>query len=104
MNTTTLTLKRIDPVKLGGVLGLIYFVLGLLLAIVVLIFANAVPYGFAAINAPGISGVSGAAALLLPFVYGIGAFVLGAISALAYNLVAKWTGGIEVTLEERSQN
>lgn len=37
--------------------------------------------------------------LILPIAYGIMGFVMGAIGAFIYNLVAKMVGGIEVELE-----
>ncbi len=38
--------------------------------------------------------------IIFPIVYGIIGFVAGAITALIYNLVAKFTGGIEATVTE----
>nr|MBA3273122.1 DUF3566 domain-containing protein [Chthoniobacterales bacterium] len=32
-------------------------------------------------------------------IYGIMGFVLGALSAALYNVIAKWIGGIEVEVE-----
>ena len=37
--------------------------------------------------------------IIMPFLYGILAFVFTAISCLLYNLVANWVGGIELELE-----
>ena len=42
----------------------------------------------------------GAGALLVPVFYGVMGFVFGVIGAAIYNLVAKWTGGIEFTVED----
>jgi len=36
--------------------------------------------------------------LIVPILYGVLGFIGGIISALIYNLVASWTGGIEVTM------
>ncbi|MGR4064334.1 MAG: hypothetical protein ACLQPV_02665 [Vulcanimicrobiaceae bacterium] len=94
MKTTTITLKRIEPIKLGAVLGVTYCIVGVLVAIVVLFASNYLT--FSAIGFPGQNIVS---ALTLPIGYGIGAFVLGAILAQVYNIVAKWTGGVEITIE-----
>jgi hypothetical protein len=33
-------------------------------------------------------------------VYGIGVFIFGLVSAFAYNLTAKWLGGIEIILDD----
>jgi hypothetical protein len=40
-----------------------------------------------------------AIAILAPFFYAALGFVSGAITALVYNLAAKWMGGIEIQLE-----
>ena len=37
--------------------------------------------------------------VIAPFLYGIFGFISTAITCLIYNLVAKWTGGIEVEIE-----
>jgi len=39
---------------------------------------------------------------IIPFVYGIMGFIMTAISCLVYNLIAGWTGGIELEFEEFS--
>ena len=36
----------------------------------------------------------------LPVMYGAFGFIFGVIGALIYNLVAGWTGGIEITLTD----
>ncbi len=38
-------------------------------------------------------------AIAAPFIYGIMGFVMGAIGALVYNLIAGWIGGIEIELQ-----
>ena len=40
-----------------------------------------------------------AIAILAPIFYAAMGFVMGAITALVYNLAAKWMGGIEIQLE-----
>ena len=35
----------------------------------------------------------------VPIIYGMIGFVIGALGALIYNLIAKWLGGIEIELE-----
>ena len=93
-------LTRISPVKAGLVLGVLYGLLGCI-AIPFLLIAgvaagaaasqagsSAVPFGF----------LFGIGALLVPVLYGVMGFIGGLIVAAVYNLVAKWTGGIEITL------
>jgi hypothetical protein len=38
-------------------------------------------------------------AIAAPFIYGIMGFVMGALGALVYNLIAGWIGGIEMDLQ-----
>ena len=38
-------------------------------------------------------------AVLAPIMYGAMGFIFGALAGLVYNLVAKWTGGIEFEVE-----
>ena len=39
-------------------------------------------------------------AVVFPIIYGVLGFIFGAIAAFIYNLVAGWTGGIELTLSD----
>jgi|HubBroStandDraft_2_1064218.scaffolds.fasta_scaffold98041_2 hypothetical protein len=45
-------------------------------------------------------GIGAVLAIFLPIVYAVGGFIAGVISAFAYNLVAKWTGGLELTFTD----
>jgi hypothetical protein len=38
--------------------------------------------------------------VFVPIIYGVAVFIFGLCTALVYNLVAKWIGGIEVTLDD----
>ncbi|NOZ47353.1 MAG: hypothetical protein GXO79_11315 [Chlorobi bacterium] len=42
--------------------------------------------------------------VFVPFIYGIIGFIMTAVSCLIYNLVAKWTGGIELEFEVMDEN
>ena len=54
-------------------------------------------FGFISISETG-----GLSLLLFPVLYGIMGFVCGALGAWFFNLTAKWTGGIELTVEDAS--
>jgi Transmembrane domain of unknown function (DUF3566) len=45
---------------------------------------------------------SGVFIIFLPVIYAVVGFIAGVITALIYNLVAKWTGGVEYTAEDVS--
>ena len=94
-------LKRIAPLKAGIVLGVLYALLGCILVPFFIIggmgmaaaarqTGTPMPFGF----------LFGIGAIFLPIFYGVIGFVFGVISAAVYNLVAKWTGGVELTLED----
>jgi hypothetical protein len=42
--------------------------------------------------------------VIVPFLYGIVAFIMTAIGCVVYNLTAKWTGGIELEVEETPES
>jgi hypothetical protein len=43
-----------------------------------------------------------ATGIMFPILYGVMGFILGAIGASLYNLVAKWIGGIQLELHSES--
>ena len=79
-------ITRIAPVQLGKVSAVLYAIFSIPFAVIMAIAAafspaqNAMPIGFA---------------LAIPVIYIVGGFVFMALTAWIYNLVAKWTGGIE---------
>lgn len=77
----------------GGLSGLMGLIVGVLFFLISLV---GVALG------TGIGGlVVGIGILIfLPIIYGIAGFVMGAISAFLYNIVASKVGGIELELEE----
>ncbi len=48
----------------------------------------------------GIPGFGGVIFFVLPFLYGFMGFIMTVISCLIYNLIAGWTGGIELEFDE----
>jgi len=94
-------LTNIAPIKAGVVLGILYGLLGCIVVPFLMIA------GVAAANAARESGqvmpfgfIFGVGALFLPLIYAAMGFVIGLIAAAVYNLVAKWTGGLEITLTD----
>ncbi len=90
-------LKSIGVLSLAKIYALIMAVFGLIIGIF---------YGFGMMAPIGFSGgmMSGAVAgflfvILMPVFYGVLGFVSGAITALLYNMFAKWVGGVEVDLK-----
>jgi hypothetical protein len=94
-------IKRIAPLKTGIVLGVLYALLSLII-VPFLLLAGAGVAAAASRNGGTMpfAFLFGAGALFLPVLYGIMGFIVGVIAAAVYNLVAKMTGGIEVTVED----
>jgi hypothetical protein len=82
-------IRRFGVGQTAKVVGILYLLIGLLLAPIFL---------FAATFAPEQSGFGIGLAIAIPILYGCAGFVGAAIGCLIYNLVAGWVGGIEVEL------
>ena len=95
-------LKRIEPLQLGKILGVLYGLLSLLFVPFFLIFPILAAFASeSGTNPPKLFSilVTLAFAIFLPLAYAVMGFVLGALGAWLYNLVAKWLGGIEFQIE-----
>jgi hypothetical protein len=46
------------------------------------------------------AGIGAILAIFFPILYAVGGFIGGIVFAFIYNLVAKWTGGIEFVLTD----
>ena len=92
------TLKSVGVMSVAKMAGAIHVALGLLLAPAFLMMGM---IGSMAGQHPNPFGAIGGVALavIAPILYGVMAFVIGAIMALLYNLVAKWIGGIELEVQ-----
>ena len=94
----------VSVVQAGLVLGGLYALISLIISVFLVVFgliAMVVGSGSGDATA-AFGGVIGMMiiAVILPFVYGAFGFVGGVIVAAVYNLIAKMTGGIEVTVVE----
>jgi hypothetical protein len=92
-------LTRIAPLRAGIVLGVLYGILGLVvmtpLFLLTGLFAHKTddPNPFSGAMGMGI-------AFAVPFFYAILGFIGGIIMAAVYNLIAGWTGGIQVEVRD----
>jgi hypothetical protein len=82
-------ISYVSPLQAGIVLALLYALISLVLVPFLILGALFSHGGF------GIVFI-----IFLPIIYGIAGFIGGIIGALVYNLVAKWTGGIEMVLTD----
>lgn len=92
--------KRIGPLSIAKVAGLLYGILGFVVGCFVALFslvggAVSEELGGAAIGA--VFGVG--AVIFLPILYGVLGFVTALVGAALYNAAAGWIGGIEVQVE-----
>ncbi|MGH7942122.1 MAG: hypothetical protein ACREE6_14310 [Limisphaerales bacterium] len=85
-------LTYISPIQLGIVQAVV-------MGVVSLIFVPFLLLG-ALFGHPGMGAVF---IIFVPILYAIFGFISGLVSAVVYNFVAKWTGGIEYVASEASQ-
>ena len=101
-------LKRIGVVSLAKVYGIISaiigFVIGLCITIGALIFGAALSAAPLATD-PSLAFLPVAIGLfsiiLTPIMMGIAGFIMGAVTAILYNWVASWAGGVELDFHRR---
>jgi len=98
-------LMHVPPVRFGIVLGLINGFIGLIVAPVLLVTLGAAATAADLNYAPRLLGIpwlfAGAASLFMPFIHAVGGFVVGVLLAMVYNLAGRWTGGIEIIVDEK---
>jgi len=100
----TKRLKRIAPLQLGKVSGILYALSTLLFVPFILLFTVVAgtasqSQGGAEVAMPGILGMGFGLIVIGPIIYGVMGFIVVVIGAFVYNIVAGWVGGIEVEVE-----
>ena len=83
---------RVSPIQAGKVLAVLYGILSVPVALIMIIASS---FG------GGHGGVSILFSLAIPVIYVVLGFIFTLIAAWLYNVVAKWTGGIEFDSEEQ---
>jgi hypothetical protein len=91
-------IKRIAPLQLGKMFAMLYGIMGLLFLPVFLVTSALAPQ-MPAEQRVGMVAFGIGFALLAPVLYAAMGFVLGALGAVIYNLVAQWIGEIDVEVE-----
>lgn len=83
-------LTHVSPLQLGIVLALLYGIVSLIFVPFLVLGAMFGPHGsFGAVFF-----------IFVPILYAILGFIGGVIAAFVYNIVAKWTGGVEYIASE----
>ena len=92
-------IKRIGPMSIARLSGMLYAVLGLVLGAIISLIALAGGFASDSEGAAQFGGFIGVAAVLvLPICYGLLGFVATLIAAWLYNVAAGVVGGIEVDI------
>jgi hypothetical protein len=91
-------ISRIAPLQAGFVYALFMGVISIFAVPIIFLVSVLAP------KQPGANGAFAAMGLvmilIIPIMYIFIGFIMGAIAALIYNLIAKFTGGIEMTLSD----
>ena len=98
--------KRIGVLQTSLVSSLVLFFVSLLFVIPIALIMGVIG-GIAGEEFPAFPFIGAAFMIFVPFIYAIMGFIMTAISCLIYNMVAKWTGGVEIEIElaeEKSGN
>lgn len=93
--------NKIEVFSLGKIVGLIYALFGLIIGAFMTLFSimgSLVAQSFGASGAVGMLFGLGSI-ILLPIFYGVMGFIIGALAAFFYNLIAGWIGGLEVKVD-----
>ena len=109
-------LSRISPLPLGVVLAVFHGLLSLVIILPIgslsLVFwglrgaVSGPTFHQAPASSSALVGgiLGGFMMILMPLLYAAMGFVFGVISGAVYNLVAKWTGGIEFTVTDAPES
>lgn len=98
-----MVITKVGVMSLGKLLGLIYAAVGAVFGLLYALFG--IVGGGAMLAMGGDDGAMGggmmvgmglAAVVILPVVYGLLGFAGGLLTALFFNLAAKYTGGLEI--------
>jgi hypothetical protein len=99
-------IMQVPPIRFGLVLGLVNGVVGMIVAPVLLFSLGAAATAADLAIAPKLLGIpwlfAGAGALFMPFIHALGGFAFGVVLAMIYNFAARWTGGIEIIVDDKS--
>lgn len=99
-STRMMTIRKIDPLSAGKLLGCFYALIGLVFGgflTIVAIVGVAADGGQNAAIGGLVTGIG--AILIMPLFYGVAGFVGGLIGAFLYNIVASIAGGISLEIE-----
>lgn len=88
-------IRRLGVGQMAKVMGALYFLIGILFAAIMGLFGSMIPTA----GEDSASLFGGMFLIALPLIYGFFGVVSGALIAWLYNIVAGFTGGLEMELE-----
>lgn len=98
-----MVIRKIGVLSLGKLLAIMYAFIGALLGLLYALFAligggamMASGSGDAALGGGMMMGLGVAAIIVLPILYGILGFIGGLLTALFFNIAARFAGGLEI--------
>ena len=87
-------IRNINPIQLGIVYAVLYALVGVLIGLFFGIFSSTM----SSLAPGGAANFGWLSIIIFPIMYAVIGFIAGIIGGFLYNLVAGWTGGIEMTL------
>ncbi|MEP2026922.1 MAG: hypothetical protein ABJH98_12230 [Reichenbachiella sp.] len=87
--------KKFGVLQTAKVVAIIYMIVSLVVLLPFIMLGSLLTEEFF----PEFADFGGAALLMLPLVYGFIGFIFTAIGCVVYNLIASFTGGIEIEME-----
>jgi hypothetical protein len=100
-------LRQISPMRLGITIGVLQGLLSLLFVPALFFAGGLAAYFEPALwqakfsPVPGVPWIFfGVGALFMPLANGVAGYLGGILIASAFNVVARWTGGVEITVED----
>lgn len=98
-----MVVRKFGVLSVGKIMGVVYALLGLILGIFTALFSiMGSAIGMMNSDSSALFGglfVGVGSIIFLPLLYGIIGFIFGLISALLYNVVARFVGGIEIEVD-----
>ena len=102
-----MTIRRLGVLSVAKTYGMLLFIIGLsfgvIYGLVLMIFGAAMALGprseSSALGGAGSVVIGLLMMIVIPIFYGILGFIMGALMAALYNLVARFAGGVQIELE-----
>jgi hypothetical protein len=97
-------IKSFKAIRCGTIAAVLYAIFGLFEALFTVSLLGLAPSSAPNAMPPLMKPFFGIGAFILfPILFAIGGFISGALSALLYNFVVRWTGGLQVRVEQLTE-